>query len=88
MGDRHGRYAHVPESIPDSAKGADSIRRVLGNLATVTQGLAEIRNLYGTGHGKEGKRRGLAPRHARLAVGAATTLVTFLFDTHRAREER
>lgn len=75
----------VPEVIADSAKGADSIRRILGNLAAMTQGLAEIRNLYGTGHGRDGKRRGLEPRHARLAVGAATTLVTFLFDTHRER---
>lgn len=57
----------------------------MSNLASVTQGLAEIRNLYGTGHGKDGKRRGLLPRHARLAVGAATTLVTFLLDTHRER---
>jgi hypothetical protein len=81
------QLALVPESIPDSARGAESIRRVLSNLATVTQGLAEIRNLYGTGHGKDGKRRGLAPRHARLAVGAATTLATFLLDTHRERDE-
>jgi hypothetical protein len=79
--------ALVPESIPDSARGAESIRRVLSNLASVTQGLAEIRNLYGTGHGKDGKRRGLAPRHARLAVGAATTLVAFLLDTHRERND-
>lgn len=75
----------VPDAVPETAKGADSIRRVLANLAAVTQGLAEIRNLYGTGHGKDGKRRGLGPRHARLAVGAASTLVTFLFDTHRER---
>ncbi len=79
--------ALVPDSVPDSAKGADTIRRVLSNLATVAQGLAEIRNLYGTGHGRDGKRRGLTPRHARLAVGAATTLATFLFDTHRDRKD-
>lgn len=78
----------VPEDVPESAKGAESIRRVLGNLAAVTQGLAEIRNLYGTGHGRDGKSRGLEARHARLAVGAATTLVTFLFDTHRKHQEK
>jgi hypothetical protein len=75
----------IPEAIPSAAKGVEAIRRLLGNLANVTQGLAEIRNLYGTGHGKEGKHRGLGPRHARLAVGAATTLAVFLLDTHRAR---
>ncbi len=75
----------VPESIPDSAKGAESIRRLLSNLGNVAQGLGELRNLYGTGHGKGGASRGLSPRHARLAVGAAGTLATFLLETHLER---
>ena len=45
--------------------------------------LAELRNLYGTGHGKDGKAQLLMPRHAKLAVGAATTLATILFETHK-----
>jgi hypothetical protein len=75
----------VPDNIQDSAKGAESIRRLLSNLGSVAQGLSELRNLYGTGHGKHGQSRGLAPRHARLAVGAAATLATFLFETHVER---
>jgi hypothetical protein len=75
----------VPDGVSDAAKGAKSVKAVLGNLATVAQGLAELRNLYGTGHGKHGKAKGLSLRHSRLAVGAATTLVTFLFETHRER---
>ncbi len=72
----------VPEGIPDAAKGAKTIRAVLGNLATVAQGLAELRNLYGTGHGRHGSAKGPQPRHAKLAAGAAATLTTFLFETH------
>lgn len=75
----------VPDGIADSHKGAKSIKSLLGNLATITQSLAELRNLYGTGHGKDGKTKGLSTGHARLAVGAATTLAVFLFDTHRER---
>jgi Abortive infection C-terminus/AbiJ N-terminal domain 3 len=41
----------IPDGIPDAAKGADVIRGILRNLATLTQGLAELRGLYGTGHG-------------------------------------
>lgn len=78
----------VPEDIPDSSKGAEIVRRVLSNLGQVSQGLAELRNLYGTGHGKDGRFRGLGPRHARLAVGCATTLASFLFETHESRKER
>jgi hypothetical protein len=75
----------IPESIPNSAKGAESIRRLLSNLGNVAQGLGELRNLYGTGHGKGGAVKGLSPRHARLAVGTAATLSTFLFETHTER---
>lgn len=73
----------VPDGIPDSARGSDVIKRLLNNLGVIGNSLAELRGLYGTGHGKHGKATGLAPRHARLAVGAAATLVTFLFETHK-----
>ena len=73
----------VPEGIPEQARGSEIIKRLLSNLATIGHGLAEIRGLYGTGHGKDGKTQSIKPRHAKLAVGAAATLVTFLFETHK-----
>jgi len=73
----------VPDDIPESAKAADTIRKLLSNLASITQSLAELRNTYGTGHGHDGKAKGLTPRHARLAAGAATVLAKFLFETHQ-----
>ena len=76
----------LPESIPDSAKGDKIIRRVLSNFNQITQGLAELRNLYGTGHGRSGRTGGIQPRHAKLAVGAAVTLATFLLETHMERD--
>lgn len=75
----------TPDDIPDSARAVDTIRRLLSNLATVTQGLAELRNEYGTGHGRKGGAKGLGPRHAKLAAGAATTLAIFLFETYQER---
>jgi len=75
----------IPESIPD--KATNTVRRVLGNLASITQGIAELRNAYGTGHGKDASHRGLSPRHARLAVGAASTLAIFIVQTHREQME-
>jgi hypothetical protein len=76
----------MPENVPHSARGADVIRRLLGSLGTVAQGLGELRNMYGTGHGRRGQVKGLASRHARLAVGSAATLAMFLFETHQERE--
>jgi hypothetical protein len=72
-----------PRGIPNATRGADVIKRLLSNLGTIGNGLAELRGLYGTGHGKHGSAAGLSARHARLAVGAAAKLTTFLFATHK-----
>lgn len=73
----------VPEGIPDSTRGSDIIKRLLHNLGAIGNNIAELRGLYGTGHGKHGEFEGLASRHARLAVGCASALATFLFETHK-----
>lgn len=73
----------VPEGIAESTRGADVIKRILGSLGSIGNGLAELRGLYGTGHGKHARATGLKTRHAKLAVGAAATLATFLFETHK-----
>jgi hypothetical protein len=78
----------LPEQVPAAAKGADTIRTLLSNLAAVASGLAELRNLYGTGHGRGGRGKGLSARHARLAVGAASTLAMFLMETHAERKAK
>jgi hypothetical protein len=76
----------TPDNIPDGAKAADTIKVLLNNLASIVHGLSELRNPYGTGHGPEGRARGLERRHANLAAGAASTLAMFLFETHQARQ--
>jgi hypothetical protein len=78
----------TPNDIPDQAKAAETIKRLLSNLASITQGVAELRNHYGTGHGKLSANKGLEPRHAKLAVGAASTLAVFLAETHKARSKK
>jgi Abortive infection C-terminus len=73
----------VPEGVHEATRGVDVLRRLLQSLGTIGNNLAELRGLYGTGHGKHGEFEGLLPHHARLAVGCAATLVTFLFDAHK-----
>ena len=77
----------TPEDIPEKAKAVEIIKRILSNLATITQGIAELRNHYGTGHGKTAGYKGLGPRHAKLAVGAASTLAVFLAETHNEKPQ-
>ncbi len=76
----------VPDDISDKARGANSIRLILQNLSAMTQHLSELRGLYGSGHGRDGKHRGLKPRHARLAVGAAVAFIDFATETFHQRD--
>lgn len=78
----------TPADIPDDLAAADSLRRLLGSLGTITQSLAEIRNKFGTGHGKAANAKGLESRHAKLTVGAAAALTLFLQETHQASSTR
>jgi len=76
----------VPEGISDQAKGAENIRLILRNLTQLTNNLAQLRGLYGTGHGRDGQYRGLQPRHARLAAASAVAFIDFVSETFRERE--
>ena len=77
----------TPNDISDEAKAAKSIKQILGSLASVVQGIAEVRNEYGSGHGKDSGFKGLQPRHAKLATGAASTLAIYLLETHEIRKD-
>jgi len=75
----------TPDDIPEKSKTVDTIRRLLSNLSIISQCIAELRNIHGTGHGKGPDDKGLEARHARLAVGAASTLAVFLLETHHEK---
>jgi hypothetical protein len=77
----------VPENITDEARGAENIRLILRNLTQLTHNLAQLRGLYGSGHGRDGKHRGLQARHARLAVASAVAFIDFICDTYYERTE-
>lgn len=77
----------IPEGVTDQGPTADIIRRTLASLGQLAQGAAELRNLHGTGHGKDGSSQPLPPHHARLAVNAASALIVFLLETHGMMQE-
>jgi AbiJ N-terminal domain 5/Abortive infection C-terminus len=68
-----------PKGVDGTLPGADSLKRTLSNLGQVVIGVAEIRTLYGTGHGRS-KSHELELAHARLVVNAAISIATFLLE--------
>lgn len=75
------------EKVPDAARAADASRKVLGSLAGIAGGMAEIRNSFGTGHGRH-TANGITARHAHLMVGASATLCHFMMATYEDRIQR
>lgn len=72
----------TPQNIDDKLPAADAMKMILGNLSAIAEGMATLRNNYGSGHGKSASYKGLEERHAKLAVGSSITLVEFLWCTY------
>ncbi|QXU56521.1 abortive infection family protein (plasmid) [Rhodococcus ruber] len=53
----------------------------LGGALSIAIGVAELRNAYGTGHGRDRRPTGLGPRHGHLAVNAAYLWCQLMLDT-------
>jgi hypothetical protein len=78
----HRRLRLDPRSVAPTARGAETMVRLLAAFAQIPQGLAELRNEgYGTGHGQVTRISGIKPRHADLAARSAIAYVAFVLDT-------
>lgn len=73
------------ESVPGHVKGSEAAQKTLGGMNSAIQGLAELRNQLGRGHGRTTASPALE-RHARLAFNTAVALTEFLYDTLQDRE--
>lgn len=67
-----------------SGREGEIMRRVLNSLGQIVIGVAEVRNLVGTGHGRS---RGpqIDVIHARLVVNSAATIAAYFLELWEAR---
>lgn len=70
-----------PGQVTETTPGADSLRRLLGSLTQIVVSVTELRNLYGTGHGKS-KAPKLDTESAQLLVAAGTALASYIMRRH------
>lgn len=63
------------------SKEDNDVRQVLSGLVSVVTGIGALRTHAGSAHGRGRNRYRLQPRHARLAIHAAHTVVGFLLET-------
>lgn len=67
-------------SAPDKAEKA--IKQILGGIASIVQGVGELRNGYGTGHGKDADFKGLEIKYAKLLVSVVSEIVILYLETN------
>jgi len=77
--------AHHIGFAPASQTDQD-LKKVLSGFLSVVDGIASFRTHDGSAHGKERRSYRILPRHARLAVHAAHTLVLFGLETWADRK--
>ncbi len=74
------------ENVDKSTTEATTVKAILGNLHGIAGNISELRNAYGSGHGKGSSYKGLTVRHAKLAIGSSVTLVEYLWETYEWRK--
>lgn len=77
----------LPSNVQPTDRGADAIKSILGSLRAIPSKLAELRNPFGSGHGKTASFQGLEDRHAKLAVGSSFTFVDFVWSTYESTKK-
>ena len=78
-----GKIQLVPAGCDQSAGVTDSLRKTVGGLQTVIQGICELRNSHGfASHGKDAYARQLETVQAELAARSADAVTSFLFRAH------
>ncbi len=59
----------------------DDLRKILSGLYTLTEGIGALRTHASSAHGAGRKIYNLKPRHARLAIHSAHTLVLYILES-------
>lgn len=66
----------------------DDLKRILTGLASIVDGIGSFRTHAGSAHGRGRKSYRAAPRHARLLIHSAHSLVAFCLETWDERRAR
>ncbi|MGX4645579.1 abortive infection family protein [Holzapfeliella sp. JNUCC 80] len=71
-----------PDTSSDS-KLSDITKQILDGFKDSTEGLKDLRNNFGSGHGKsEEEIIKITPRYAHLAINSVYTIIIFLIETY------
>ncbi|MGD1890214.1 MAG: abortive infection family protein [Cyclobacteriaceae bacterium] len=65
----------IPDDLHNNDVAERAILKILGGLSTIVQGIAELRNNFGSGHGHEAEFKSIEKIYAKLAADSSSQLV-------------
>ena len=71
-----------PADVDGTVPGPESFSKLLGSMTQIVVSVYELRNLYGTGHGKS-KAPGLDSKPPSSLVSAGTALAAYLMNRYK-----
>ena len=77
----------APKDADDPAKAEASMKQILGGIGSIVQGVTELRNSYGSGHGKDANFKALETKYARLTVGVVSEIAIIFLATNGEKTE-
>ncbi len=73
----------LPEGLPEPEKAVTSVRQMLTSLASTVQAISELRNSFGSGHGKAADFKGLESKYAKFVVSIVGEICLLLLATNQ-----
>ena len=72
----------IPKLANNADKAEKAIKQILGGISSIVHGVTELRNGYGTGHGKDADFKGLETKYAKLFVGVVSEIAILYLATN------
>ena len=74
--------------LNDNNKEIEGVSKILSSLSNIVIGMAELRNGYGSGHGRDSSFNYLPVRYGKLAVYSANAYIDFILNTYQDKFEK
>lgn len=74
-------------SVENPEQASRSIKQIMSGCSNIIQGIAELRNAYGSGHGKDKDFKALPIPYVKFSIASISDIILFLLQIHGENTE-